>query len=165
MEDHEEDITSAHSPSDERREVPQQDGSSHESTGVSARGSTTQREDDDITLAALASTSSLHLPGADDDQQDLTSPSFLLVAALRSQITDLSSQVTSLNSKLVTSYTKIGDLEDEVHDSTERTKSLQSQTAELQRAKQTWEAAIDGGSYIESVRSFLSSRFSRLLLH
>lgn len=112
-----------------------------------------RKDDDNITLAALAaSSSSLPLYGSDSEPPDLTSPSFLLLASLRSQITDLSSQVTSLNSKLVSSYTKIGDLEDDLHDKTAKANVLKAQTVELEKEKVTWEAEIEGGSWIERVR-------------
>jgi hypothetical protein len=153
----EEDITSAHSPLEERREdevvANKLVAEEVEVTPESERGLKSQQDDENITLANLASTSSLNLPGSDNPQQDSNSPSFLLLASLRSQITDLSSQVTSLNSKLITSYTKIGDLEDEVHDKSEQARSLQAQTTQLVKAKHTWEAALEGGVFIESVRS------------
>lgn len=114
---------------------------------------------DDMTLAALAASSSASLPmnGARGDSEvDLTSPSFILVATLRSQITDLTSQVTSLNSKLVTSYTRIGDFEDDMHDAQEREAQLKAKIVALEKDKVTWEQEIERGGWVERVR-FASS--------
>lgn len=116
-------------------------------------------EDDNQTLAALAASSSSSLPirpGSNQstdslDQIDPNSASFLLLASLRSQITDLSSQVTSLNSKLVKSYTQIGDLEDDLHEVKAEDYRLKSQLSTLVQDKQRWEREIEGGGWVERV--------------
>lgn len=116
---------------------------------------------DDVTLAALAASSSSSLPihGAEgEDELDLDSPSFILVATLRSRITDLTSQVTSLNSKLVTSYTRIGDFEDDLHDAREREEKLKAKIVALEKDKVTWEQEIERGGWVERVRFLLCVR-------
>lgn len=116
---------------------------------------TTRAEQDNATLAALAASSSSSLPispnRVEDDHQEVDSPSFLLVAALRSQITDLTSQVTSLNSKLVRSYTTVGDLEDEVHERREGERRAKARAVELEQDKQRWEREIERGGWVERV--------------
>lgn len=113
--------------------------------------------DDNATLAALAASSSSSLPisptaiSGEDLDIDPNSPSFILVAALRSQITDLTSQVTSLNSKLVRSYTSIGDLEDEVHERREGERRAKAKAVELEQDKQRWEREIERGGWVERV--------------
>ena len=76
------------------------------------------------------------------------------MASLRSQITDLTSQVTSLNSKLVSSYTRIGDLDDDLHDRADEVKHLRLRVQALERSKESWEREIEGGGWVERVRSF-----------
>lgn len=75
----------------------------------------------------------------------------MLLASLRSQITDLSSQVTSLNSKLVRSYTQIGDLEDDLHDVKTEDQRLKSRLTALEADKKRWEREIEGGGWVERV--------------
>jgi len=117
-------------------------------------------QDDNQTLAALAASSSSSLPirppsnGSTDslaDQIDPNSASFLLLASLRSQITDLTSQVTSLNSKLVKSYTQIGDLEDDLHDVRSEDQRLKAKLTTLEADKARWEREIEGGGWVERV--------------
>jgi len=129
------------------------------STGPSAARARTTH-DDNQTLAALAASSSSSLPirppsnGSTDslqDQIDPNSASFLLLASLRSQITDLSSQVTSLNSKLIRSYTQIGDLEDDIHDVRSQDQRLKAHLATLEADKKRWEREIEGGGWVERV--------------
>lgn len=114
--------------------------------------------DDNATLAALAASSSSSLPispaprtPGEELDIDPNSPSFILVATLRSQITDLTSQVTSLNSKLVRSYTSIGDLEDEVHERREGERRAKAKAVELEQDKQRWEREIERGGWVERV--------------
>lgn len=122
--------------------------------------------DDNATLAALAASSSSSLPISPSQPRtpgeeldiDPNSPSFILVAALRSQITDLTSQVTSLNSKLVRSYTSIGDLEDEVHERKEGERRAKAKAVELEQDKQRWEREIERGGWIERVSPFVASQ-------
>jgi hypothetical protein len=116
------------------------------------------RNDDNKTLAALAATSSSSLPmrQVEDSQLDGDSPSFVLVASLRSEITDLTHQVTSLNTKLVSSYTRIGDLEDDLHERVgEETRARQKISA-LETDKSTWEQEISGGGWVERVSPIAS---------
>lgn len=107
-------------------------------------------QDDNATLAALAARSSSDLI-ASSDEMDANTPSFLLVASLRSQITDLSSQVTSLNSKLVSSYTRIGDLEDDLHDATDDVVRLRARVNQLEQERVKWEKEIEVGGWVERV--------------
>ncbi|KAK4051084.1 hypothetical protein OIO90_004824 [Microbotryomycetes sp. JL221] len=123
-----------------------------------------QDDKDNQTLASMAraSKSSLNLGGVADDQADNDErdnvgvdeagddkDAFMLVARLRSQITDLTSQVTSLNSKLVRSYTQTGDLEDELHDVRDHEQRLQHKVKELEDYKQRWEKEIERGGWVE----------------
>jgi chromosome segregation ATPase len=85
------------------------------------------------------------------DAQELEQDSFILVAQLRSQITDLTSQVTSLNTKLVKSYTTNGDLEDELHDTKEREAQLRKRVAQLEKDSAKWEKEIEAGGWVERV--------------
>lgn len=120
---------------------------------------------EEITLARLASSSSSSLPMTSSSPSSISdlSPSFLLVASLRSQITDLTSQVTSLNSKLVKGYTRIGDLEDELHETVQEGGRLKGKLGELEKDKNVLESEIEGGGWVEKV-SF-NSHFSSLLRH
>ena len=97
-----------------------------------------------VTPAVVAQT-------AQEQLDDATDESFVLLASLRSQITDLSSQVTSLNSKLVSSYTRIGDLEDDLHDKGQKESRAQAQVEALQNDKISWETQIESGGWIERV--------------
>lgn len=101
---------------------------------------------DDATLASLA------LSSSSTDLLDLDSPSFLLVASLRSQITDLTSQVTGLNSKLVGAYNRNGDLEDVVHEREEEIARLRERERGLVEEKKGWEREIERGGWVERVR-------------
>lgn len=114
------------------------------------------KNNDNIILAAIAASSSSSLPLQGIDDFDTNSPSFLLLASLRSQITDLSSQVSSLNSKLVKSYDRIGDLEDDLHETTTKQTQIQSTVESLTNEKNTWEAQIEGGGWVERVSHSLS---------
>ncbi|KAI5476946.1 GDP/GTP exchange factor Sec2p [Pseudohyphozyma bogoriensis] len=109
--------------------------------------------DDNRTLAALAA--------SDAVSSDPNSPSFILVAALRSQITDLTSQVTSLNSKLVSSYTRTGDLEDDLHDRIQQGTKLSARVKELEQDKVKWEKEIEKGGWVE--RNHVQSEMQRLM--
>lgn len=93
-------------------------------------------------------------PGV-DTELDQNVPSFILVASLRSQITDLTSQVTSLNSKLVSSYTRIGDFEDDLHDRADEVTRLKARVAALEKSKGDWEREIEVGGWVEKVRTRL----------
>ncbi|KAM0752425.1 hypothetical protein T439DRAFT_324515 [Meredithblackwellia eburnea MCA 4105] len=116
-----------------------------------AKTPTKALQDDNATLAALAASSPKpsFTPGSDDEPDPNGAPSFVLVASLRSQITDLTSQVSSLNTKLVSSYTRIGDFEDDLHERHNEIKALKSQVTELQRSKDTWEREIEAGGWVE----------------
>ncbi|KAK4704535.1 Rab guanine nucleotide exchange factor SEC2, partial [Phenoliferia sp. Uapishka_3] len=107
--------------------------------------------DDNATLAALAASSTHGTPVQDADL-DPNAPSFILVASLRSQITDLTSQVTSLNSKLVSSYTRIGDLDDDLHDRTDEVTHFKARVAALEKNQSTWQKEIEVGGWVERVR-------------
>ncbi|KDE02687.1 hypothetical protein MVLG_06776 [Microbotryum lychnidis-dioicae p1A1 Lamole] len=135
--------------------------------------------DENATLAALAAASSSSLPispSSDNlldnigngrssptvqDHIDDSSPSFMLVASLRAQITDLKSQVTSLNSKLVTSYIRHGDLEDELHDFKARDAVTQQRLQELEQNNKRWEREIEGGGWVE--RDHVQGEMQRLM--
>lgn len=115
---------------------------------------------DSVTLAQLAASSSSSLPMSPsklDADIDPDSPSFMLVASLRSQITDLTSQVTSLNSKLVRSYTATGDLEDELHDKRESEQRLQQRVKELEDYRAKWETEIERGGWVERVSGWAAT--------
>ncbi|GAA5854235.1 hypothetical protein JCM8547_001748 [Rhodosporidiobolus lusitaniae] len=110
-----------------------------------------------------ASTSSLNLP-LHDPTPTLDLPSATndeLLAALRTQITDLASQVTSLNSKLVKSYTTRGELEDDLHDKQEQEQLLRRRVAELEKDKQRWEAEIEAGGWVE--KNHVQGEMQRLM--
>lgn len=121
-------------------------------------GTKAKAVDENATLAALAASSATDLTLRPGDEGDTTTPSFVLVASLRSQITDLSSQVTSLNSKLVSSYTRIGDLEDTIHESRGERSQLQSRLTALESDKKRWEREIEVGGWVERVRFICSGR-------
>lgn len=87
----------------------------------------------------------------------------MLVAALRSQITDLTSQVTSLNSKLVSSYTRIGDLDDDLHDRTDEVSHFKLRVAELERSKESWEREIEVGGWVERVCRCQTRAWAKLI--
>ncbi|SCV71803.1 BQ2448_4497 [Microbotryum intermedium] len=153
----------------------------NKSTASSHKGSAGGINDENATLAALAlaaaSSSSLPIsPSSDNlhhgidngsasptaqDHIDESSPSFMLVASLRAQITDLKSQVTSLNSKLVTSYTRHGDLEDELHDFKARDAVTQKRLQELEQNNKRWEREIEGGGWVE--RDHVQGEMQRLM--
>jgi regulator of replication initiation timing len=140
-------------------ELPLGANDHHEPDAVLNGTSSRKGLGDDATLAALAASSSSSLPihpegkgHYAEDVMDSDTPSFMLVASLRSQITDLTSQVTSLNSKLVKSYTQIGDLEDEMHEKKQESSRLQLKITDLEKAKDSWEKEIEGGGWVEKVR-------------
>ncbi|KAH8925279.1 hypothetical protein BT69DRAFT_1295794 [Atractiella rhizophila] len=97
----------------------------------------------------------------DHDENDPESPTFSLITSLRSQITDLTSQVHTLNSKLVSSFHKISDLEDEQ----EHARVLKKRVAGLEKEKQEWNAALEGGTFVERrhVQSELTSLMDKIL--
>ncbi|ORY89484.1 hypothetical protein BCR35DRAFT_300689 [Leucosporidium creatinivorum] len=151
------------SPALEQEQLPTEESATAHLTTASAP----TNNDDNATLAALAASSSSSLPisptATPGEYLDIdpNSPSFILVAALRSQITDLTSQVTSLNSKLVRSYTSIGDLEDEVHERREGERRAKAKAVELEQDKQRWEREIERGGWVE--RDHVSAEMQRLM--
>ena len=60
-------------------------------------------------MAAATPKTPLSTLSASDD------PQLLVIASLRTQISDLFSQVSQLNNKLVKSYDRVSDLEDDLH--------------------------------------------------
>ncbi|BGP48527.1 hypothetical protein JCM10450v2_004403 [Rhodotorula kratochvilovae] len=113
--------------------------------------------------AAVASTSSLHLPLKDPHPSldpEASSPDEL-VALLRGQITDLAGQVTSLNSKLVKSYTTRGELEDDLLDTQESVRSLRQRITQLEQDKAKWDKEIEAGGWVE--KNHVQGEMQRLM--
>ncbi|BGP16542.1 hypothetical protein JCM10213_000546 [Rhodosporidiobolus nylandii] len=113
--------------------------------------------------APTASTSSLNLPPNDPPPSLVPSSASTdeLIASLRTEVTDLTSQVTSLNTKLVKSYTTRGELEDDLHESTELQQRLQKRVAELEVDKKRWEKEIEQGGWVE--KNHVQGEMQRLM--
>ncbi|KLO14382.1 hypothetical protein SCHPADRAFT_914901 [Schizopora paradoxa] len=88
-------------------------------------------------------------------------PQQMVIASLRSQISDLISQVTQLNGKLVKSYDRVSDLEDELHvaSSNLRNQSVKVSQLELERTQHL--AALDTGLLVE--KAHVTSELTRLM--
>jgi len=76
------------------------------------------------------------LTPTDDDLED---PRTLVIASLRTQISDLFSQVNLLNSKLVQSYDRVSTLEETLDENTERLRALEGERMNLEREKNVLE--------------------------
>ncbi|KIJ38920.1 hypothetical protein M422DRAFT_32983 [Sphaerobolus stellatus SS14] len=92
---------------------------------------------------------------------DPENPQSMVIASLRSQVSDLLTQVTQLNGKLVQSYDRISDLEDNLHmtESAQRAATLKISALELERTEHL--AALNTGLLVEKAN--VTSELNRLM--
>ncbi|TFK95301.1 hypothetical protein BDV98DRAFT_556508, partial [Pterulicium gracile] len=90
-----------------------------------------------------------------------TDPTELVIASLRTQVSDLFTQVKQLNSKLVSSYDRVSDLEDNVYTTSSalRTSTLRITSLEAERTQHL--SALNTGLLVE--KSHVTAELNRLM--
>ncbi|KAG6897277.1 hypothetical protein C0992_002817 [Termitomyces sp. T32_za158] len=85
----------------------------------------------------------------------------LVIDSLRSQVQDLFSQVSELNNKLVKSYDRVSDLEDDLHDASEATRSSSLRISQLESEREQHLSALNTGILVE--KSQVTAELTRLM--
>ncbi|KAG8831725.1 hypothetical protein FRC18_006103 [Serendipita sp. 400] len=91
--------------------------------------------DTQISLLSLADPKKMQTDHSDDEDD----PRALVIASLRTQISDLFSQVSLLNTKLVQSYDRVSQLEETLDENNEKLRALDGERINLEREKDVLE--------------------------
>ena len=112
-------------------------------------------------LKTASSTAAIVSPRTPFSAVNSDDPQALVIASLRTQISDLFSQVSQLNSKLVKSYDRVSDLEDDLHvtNANLRQSSVKISQLELERAQHV--AALNTGLLVEKEQ--VTAELTRLM--